>query len=59
MKKNKLNELHEALTNKEGIATDYILYQAIKNLFNVPRLSFYDFGIVKQTIQRALKQRGY
>ncbi|MBU4351612.1 MAG: hypothetical protein KJ939_00835 [Nanoarchaeota archaeon] len=55
----KLNKLHKEIIKKEGVASDYVIFSAIKNFFNVPNLSFYDFGIVKQVIQKALKDKGY
>lgn len=58
----KLEKVHKEImgeTKQEGIVSDYVMFQGIKYFFNIPNLSFYDFGIVKQTIERTLQQRGY
>jgi len=53
----RLNSLHDRVC--EGLISDYVVYELIKKAFNAPKLTFYDFGIIKQTIERTLKQKGY
>lgn len=55
----KINRLYEKVCNKpksEGYISDYVLYNMIKQFFNAPNLTFYDFGIIKQTIERMIKR---
>jgi len=53
----KLENLHKK-TVKEGIVSDYLMYQTLKNWFNVPNMSFYQFGLLKQIILKFLKDKG-
>jgi len=53
--KTKLERLHKE-THKEGMVSDYLMYQTLKNWFDVPNMSFYQFGLLKQMIIDFLKK---
>ncbi len=60
--KMKLNNLHKELitekTMKEGMISDYAFYQFIKQAFDAQKLTFYEFGLLKQIMEDFLKRKG-
>ena len=54
--KSKLENLHKE-TVKEGVVSDFLMYQTLKTWFNVPNMSFYQFGLLKQLINDFLKKQ--
>ena len=53
----KINKLYEKMILKEGIGSDYILYQAIKKIFKLKQLNFAEFLIIKSSIQKIIKEK--
>ena len=53
----KFEKLHRE-TVKEGIVSDYVMYQTLKNWFDVPNMPFYQFGLLKGIISKFLRDKG-
>lgn len=45
-------------TLREGIVGDYASYQVFKRMFDVPNLSFYQFGLLKDMILDLMRRKG-
>jgi hypothetical protein len=56
----RINKMYESqTTQKEGVISDYVLFEGLKRLFNVPKLSFAHFLIIKLEIVNLLKKLRY
>jgi hypothetical protein len=43
---------------KEGVVNDYLAFQGIKQMFNVPNITFYQYGLLKKVIEDFFRQKG-
>lgn len=56
--KERVDDLYnEAMFNKEGIVTDYLLFNAVKTTFNLKKITLSDFLILKGTLQKVIKDK--